>query len=378
MRVLAACSLGGVGHYGPLRPLLDAARSRGDETLVIAPRSLASLVKATGHRFVAGGEPDDAEIAELREQLAIVDADTATALGNRDLFGRRATSAILPSMRQVIRTWRPDLILRDPCEYSSAVVSAETATPVAQVAISLAAAEWRSTAAAEPALEEHRPGLTAAVRSTPYLTRFPASLDPSPFPTTTRMQQISGQTRLLPDWWPGDQRPLVYATFGTVAGQLSTGVENLGVLLDAVAKLEARVLLTTGPTIEPEQVRTDASAVVVRQWVDQADVMASASVVVCHGGSGTTLGALAAGVPLVVVPQFVDQYANAVVVERAGAGLVVDRGGRRGPLSPPDAEPIRQAAATLLADSRYRVEAERIAEEFSAAPSAIEALDTLS
>lgn len=361
----------------PLRPLLDAARVRGDETLVIAPRSLASLVQQSGHRFVTGGEPDGAEIVELQEQLAIVDADTATVLGNRELFGRRATSAILPSMREVIGSWRPDVILRDPCEYASAVVSAETMTPVAQVAISLAVAEWRSIAAAEPSLEEHRSGLTAVVRATPYLSRFPASLDPSPFPTTTRLQEAPGRARPLPDWWPGDHRPLVYATFGTVAGQLTTGVENLGVLLDAVAKLDARVLLTTGPAIAPEQVRTDASNVVVRQWVDQADALASASIVVCHGGSGTTLGALAAGVPLVVVPQFVDQYTNAVVVERARAGIAVDRGRRRGPLRRSDAVRIRRAAMTLLADSRYRVEAEWLADEVRAAPSATEALDAL-
>jgi len=45
----------------------------------------------------------------------------------------------------------------------------------------------------------------------------------------------------------------------------------------------------------------------IARWVPQADVLRHARVVVCHGGSGTTLGALAAGVPLVVTPLFDDQ-----------------------------------------------------------------------
>ena len=42
--------------------------------------------------------------------------------------------------------------------------------------------------------------------------------------------------------------------------------------------------------------------------------------VVTHGGAGTTLGALAFGVPLLVLPQGADQYANAERVVAAGAG----------------------------------------------------------
>lgn len=72
-----------------------------------------------------------------------------------------------------------------------------------------------------------------------------------------------------------------------------------------------------------------------------------------------------------------DQYTNAVVVERSGAGLTVDRGGRRGALSLSDSEPIRCAAATILADSRYRAEAERLADEFRVAPSPTDPLESL-
>ncbi|MEU5671188.1 nucleotide disphospho-sugar-binding domain-containing protein, partial [Micromonospora sp. NPDC047753] len=46
-----------------------------------------------------------------------------------------------------------------------------------------------------------------------------------------------------------------------------------------------------------------------------------ADVVVHHGGSGTTLGALAAGVPQLLLPQGADQFANAEALTAAGVGL---------------------------------------------------------
>ena len=103
MRVLAACSLGGAGHLKPLLPFLDAARRRGDETLVIAPLGLRALVEASGHGFREGGEPAEAEVAPIREQLPVAPPREASVLGNRELFGRLATASMLPAMERVCR-----------------------------------------------------------------------------------------------------------------------------------------------------------------------------------------------------------------------------------------------------------------------------------
>ena len=48
--------------------------------------------------------------------------------------------------------------------------------------------------------------------------------------------------------------------------------------------------------------------------------------VVSHGGSGTTLGALAHGIPLVLLPEGADQFDNADRVEAAGAAVVLRPG----------------------------------------------------
>ena len=373
MRVLAACSLGGAGHLRPLVPFLDQARRRGGETLVVGPPALAAMVSETGHRFLAGGEPSEAQVRPIRERLPVLPPQEASVLGNRELFGRLAATAMMAAMERAVRDWRPDVILRDPCEYASAVAAARLGVPAAQVAIGLAEVEWGSIGVAEPALEAHRDGLADELRRSPYLTRFPAALDASPFPATRRYREPAAAPRgALPAWWAGTGPPLVYVSFGTVLGHMSFAGEVYRAVIDAVTGLDARVLVTTGHAFDPSRLRDVPGNVHVEAWVDQADVLGEAGLVVCHGGSGTTYGALAAGVPLVVVPVFADQFANAPKVAQAGAGIQVSMGqdpqGRRRPVGREDAPQIRRAIEMVLADGSYREAARAVAAEMAAAP----------
>lgn len=57
--------------------------------------------------------------------------------------------------------------------------------------------------------------------------------------------------------------------------------------------------------------------------IPMAQVLPSCDLLVSHGGQGSVLAALAAGCPQLLLPQFDDQFDNADMVERAGAGLCV-------------------------------------------------------
>lgn len=147
---------------------------------------MGELVTASGFAFQPGAEPSEADIAPIREKFLVVSRAEALVLGNRELFGRLAATAMLPSMQQTYRDWVPQLILREPCEYASVIAHPPGQAVTAQVAISLAEAEAASIVAAGPALEERRRGVVDELWASPYLTCFPESLDPSPFPTTIR------------------------------------------------------------------------------------------------------------------------------------------------------------------------------------------------
>ncbi len=197
----------------PLLPFLAAAQSRGDEVLVAVPPAMAYHVEQAGYPAHVCGEPPEAELAPLRELLPTLPPAEALVAGNRDLFGRLAASAMLPEMERLFSGWAPDLVVRDPCEYASAVVAERHGTPHVQVAISPAEGEIASIRAASPALEEHHRGLTSVLLETPYLSRFPPSMDPSPFAVTLRYREIldnpsapgpPSDVEPLPDWWGGE------------------------------------------------------------------------------------------------------------------------------------------------------------------------------
>ena len=126
-----------------------------------------------------------------------------------------------------------------------------------------------------------------------------------------------------------------------------------------------RALLTVGRELDLDALGPAPDNVRVERWVPQQDVLGHAAAAVVHGGSGSTLGAVAAGVPLVVVPLFADQPHNARRVAEVGAGLAVEP--NRGELDAVVA-PLRDAIQAVLSEPSYRHTARALADELRAAP----------
>lgn len=188
----------------------------------------------------------------------------------------------------------------------------------------------------------------------------------------------------LPNWWPGNDDPLVYVTFGSVAGgaHLPFFPALYHAVIDALAALPVRILLTIGNDREVAELGELPVNVHAEQWVAHDVATAQAAAVVGHGGYGTTLGTLRHGVPLVVLPLFsVDQWANAAAVAAAGVGIALDgdRATRRS-LGLPDPAVIAglgPAVQRILGDPAYRASAQRMAAAMEAMPPIDTAVDEL-
>lgn len=98
----------------------------------------------------------------------------------------------------------------------------------------------------------------------------------------------------------------------------------------------------------------------VLRYVPQSSVLPICSLVVCHGGYSTVLGAILAGLPLVVIPQGSDHQANARQCERLGVGVTV---------APEQfsTEVVREAANRVLSDPSFRTAARSFAARAAAA-----------
>jgi MGT family glycosyltransferase len=235
----------------------------------------------------------------------------------------------------------------------------------------------------EPVLEGRLAGVTERIWRSPYLSLFPASLEgaQAAAPVVHRFRDPLDEPAVepLPDWW-ADDGPLVYVSFGSVTGGLPIAAAVFAAVFEAAAGLPARVLLTVGSDIDIDALAPAPPNVHVERWVPQAAVFGHATAVVCHGGSGTTLGALAAGLPLVVVPLFANQPENARRVAAVGAGIAVepDPEDADEPMrSSVDPDALRAAIQKVLDDGAYRRTAQQLADELRALPPTDTALTAL-
>ena len=151
-------------------------------------------------------------------------------------------------------------------------------------------------------------------------------------------------------------------TFGSVTGSLGHFDGVFRDALDGLADLDARVLMTVGRRIDPADLAPWPANARVEQWLPQGDVLAHAAAMIGHGGFGTTMGALAAGVPQVVVPIFTfDQLVNAAHVAAVGAGIAV-------PMGPGSVAGACAEVRACSTEPSYAERARAVAAEFAALP----------
>jgi len=150
--------------------------------------------------------------------------------------------------------------------------------------------------------------------------------------------------------WAGPPgRPLV------LVGLSSTVMRQEGLLqraADALGQLPVRGLVTTGLAVDPAVIFAPDNVTVTR-WERHADVLPHCSAVITHGGHGTVMKGLIAGVPLIVVPLGRDQPDNAGRVVHAGAGIRLRKNAT--------VSALRAAVGRVIDDPRYRAAARQMA-----------------
>lgn len=148
---------------------------------------------------------------------------------------------------------------------------------------------------------------------------------------------------------PEGGAPLVLVSLSTTTQGQDGMIRRI---VRALGRIEARGLVTTGPSFDAEGVERPANVTIVPSAPHSA-VLPHADAVVTHAGHGTVIKALARGVPLLCLPVGRDQPDTAARVVAAGAGLRLRPGA--------SARAIAGALGAILADPGFRVAAERLA-----------------
>ena len=368
MRVLVT-TRGSAGHFGPLVPFADAVRDAGGEVLVATSASTADGIAAQGFAVRPYAEPPAEARAPIFARARELDRDAANRLVAAEAFGRLDTGAALDDLCATVADWAPDVLLAEGAEFAGPLAAEAAGVPVALVGISLGTVERKFIPALLPALAPLRArlGLPEDVPAPgAQLTLAPPLLDTPGAPRIRRFRERPARPGPLPVAWDDDRAPLVYLTLGTVVPQVGLFPGLYRAAIDALAPLPVRVLVTTGRGHDPAELGPLPANVRAERWIPQADVLPHTTAMVCHGGFGTVRAALAAGVPLAVLPQFADQSYNARRVAELGAGLELG-----GPAELP------AAVTALLDDPRFAGAAAAIAADALALPVVDEAVPLL-
>jgi hypothetical protein len=344
--------------------------ARGHEVAFAAASDWEPRARAEGFALLPAG----LSLAEGRERLAPhwdavleLPAERRRPLAFATIFARTHAPAKLPDLLQVARAWGADAIVYDSCDLAAPIAAAALGLPAVNhsfgTMIPVVALE-ASRAHVDPLWrgEGLEPDPHAGAFRGLYVDLAPPSFAwEKPRGKVVSLRPVPDTAEAPPPWLDGLEPPLVYVTMGTVSNQ----PELFRPLLDGLDG-HGSALVTVGRNVDPEALGPLPPRVRVERFVPQAHVLPRSAAVVSHGGSGTTLGALAQGVPLVLVPQAADQFDNAARAEAAGAAVVL----RPGDVT---AESVRAALARVLGEPAFATGARAIAAEIEEMGTAEEA-----
>lgn len=366
MRVLLTFA-GGLGHFQPLIPLASAVAAAGHAVAFAAGPAQRQAIEAAGFTaFAVGGGDDD---VPERRPLLVPDRERE----ERDLregFVRHGAAHRLPLYLDLFGEWRPDVVVCEETDFGSVLAAEKLGLPYANAQV-IASGSFVRPAVIGEAIAELR--AEHGLSPDPDLVMLHRHLVLSPFPPSFRDPASPLPQTAFPIRPPVGPRarsdaPTVYFTLGTVFNTESGDL--FARVLAGLSDLPVDVVATVGRHIDPAEFGPRRPGVRIARYLPQSEVLPRCDLVISHGGSGSVIGALAHGLPTVLLPIGADQPNNAEQCVRLGVGKELD---------PVTITPqgVRAAVTEVLGDPGYRRAAERVREEMLRLPEPTEAVPLL-
>jgi MGT family glycosyltransferase len=373
------------GAFQPLAPLARALAEVGHEVAFATSATFCRVITAAGFRCVPAGvdwSSDDREViyAQVRDALG---PHAAAFSPLRDVFAGFLPAQMAPDLLRLARDWPFVVLVREPLEFGGCVAAevldrlhvtcgplfcfwdgAWQARPDEVAKPELDGLRAAHGLPADPDLAMLHRGLTLACLPPSFLgpdltippnTHF---LRPAPF------DQPSGET--LPAWVEAlPPRPTVHASLGTIFHRTPGIFEAI---LAGLKEEPINLLLAVGRDQDPARFEPQPSHIRIERYLPHALLLPRCDLVITHGGYGSLMACLAAGVPMVVIPLAGgDQAGNAARCAALGVARVVAAEERT-------PEVIRDAVREVLGDPRYRENARRLRAQIRELPGPADAV----
>ena len=369
MRILAACELGGnFGHIAALLRIAKILRTHNHDVLfVLRDTAVASsLLSVEGFRFLQSPPCSfDGELSDSPASYAEI--LIKAGMGNPDKL-----HGVVLAWRTAIIDYGAQFVLADSAP--SAVVAAKTLS-IPHLAVGngfavpppstpwpsikpwlkfpedrLVTSELRLTRSIEHVVQSFRgeTQFTLAMLYQPALLYGFPELDPfGPREASCYVGPILTSFAGSAETWSGvgKHKILVY---------LRPEIQGFPLLMDTLLSIDSEVICVI-PGLS-ECIRSRYSGTRMRIFLRPIrldSILSEANLVISYGGIGMVTQSLLAGIPMLLVPQFTEQYLTSRQVESLGAGIMI--GPRR------SGENFRLAVERLISNSSFRLSAREFA-----------------
>ncbi|MDF6018061.1 macrolide-inactivating glycosyltransferase [Streptomyces sp. JH34] len=371
---IAMFSIAAHGHVNPSLEVIRELVVRGHRVSYAVPASFAEKVAATGaepvvHTSVLPTAPEDWG-TELIDHLEPFLDDAVQAL---------------PQLAAAFEGDEPDLVLHDIASYPARVLAHRWGVPAIQLWPNLVPWEGYAEEVEEPATA----GLKQTDRGRRYYARFadwlaanglgdlssddfvarprrglvliPEALQPNAdrvdHERFTFVGACQGERADQGEWRrPADAERVLLVSLGS---SFTNEPAFYRECVEAFGGLPGwHVVLQTGAQVDPAELGHVPPNIEVHSWVPQLSVLKQADAFVTHAGAGGSQEGLATGTPMVAVPQAVDQFGNADVLQSLGVA-------RHLPKEEADAASLRAAVLALVDDPGVAARLARIQERMA-------------
>ncbi len=358
---IAMFSIAAHGHVNPSLEVIRELVARGHRVTYAIPHAFAEKVAETGAEprpyTTTLPSPDDDPEAWGTELIDNIEPFLADAI------------AVLPELARAYEGDEPDLVLHDITSYPARVLARRWGVPEISLSPNLVAWDGYEEEVAEPMYVE----LKETERGRAYYARFHAWLaengvtqHPDPFvgrpprslvlipkalqPHADRVDErvhtfvgaCQGDRAAQGDWErpAGAERVLLVSLGSSFTKQPGFYRECVKAFGDLPGW---HVVLQVGKHVDPAALGELPANVEVHAWVPQLAVLKKADAFITHAGAGGSQEGLATATPMVAVPQAVDQFGNADMLQGLGVA-------RHLPMEEATATTLREAVLALVGD----------------------------
>lgn len=312
------------GHVNPSLPVIAELVERGHRVSYVVPAAFADVVAGTGATPVVHD-------TVLPHEAAGEAYPTDPVAGVRIFLDEGIAST--PLIRAALADDRPDLFLADIAGYSARVLAHQWERPLVQFSPTYVAWEGYETPdvlVTAPGWADYQAAFAAwlAAEGVPLdpdtftgrpprsIVLVPRAMQPHADRVDERRYTFVGpclDRRPHQGDWPVPSRPLVLVSLGSAYTDVPAFYRAC---FAAFGDLDREIVVQIGRHVTaPGPVPANTT---LHRWVPQLAVLEHAHAFVTHAGMGGASEGLWHGVPMVAVPQAVDQFGNAARLAELG------------------------------------------------------------